>query len=121
MREAEIAAYILQHDARNLQLKRRLAERGIDWRNEYQITCRFLAPNQQQASRLKEVLLHLGFVAAKAEPSPGRARAWRVESQVRQSIDCSASHEFTQQVVRSAAALSCLYEGWEAHIAPEVV
>ena len=116
MREAELEAYILQHDARNLQLKRRLAERGIDWRNESLVTCRFRAPNQQQASRLQEALLHQGFAAAKAEPSPGKAGTWRVQAQVRQSIDRSASHEFTEQMVRSAAVLSCFYEGWEAHI-----
>ena len=121
MREAEIAAYILQHDARNLRLKRRLAERGIDWRNEYQVTCSFLAPNQQQASRLEEVLFNQGFAAATAEPSPGKAGAWRVQSQVRQSIDRSASHEFTELMVRSAAALSCSYEGWEAHITPDMM
>ncbi len=121
MKEAETAAYILQHDARNLSLKRRLAERGIDWRNEYLVTCRFLTPNQQQASCLEEVLLNLGFAVAKAEPSLGKAGNWLVQAQLRQSIDRSASHEFTEQMVRSAAALSCCYEGWEAHITAETV
>jgi hypothetical protein len=34
MRGAEVAGYILQQDARNVQLKCRLAERGIGWRND---------------------------------------------------------------------------------------
>lgn len=118
MREADIAGYILQHDARNLRLKRRLAERGIDWRNQYLVTCRFRAPNQQQALRLEEVLLTQGFATAKAELPPGRGGNWRVQAQRWQSIDTSTSHEFTEQIVRSAAAFSCFYEGWEARIAP---
>jgi hypothetical protein len=39
--EAEIDSDILRHDARNLQLKRRLAERGIDFRGERPIICNF--------------------------------------------------------------------------------
>jgi hypothetical protein len=119
MREVEIAAYILQQHACNLQLRRRPAERGIDWRNEYQVTCRFLAPNQQQASRLEELLLNQGFAAVTASPLPGKTGAWRVRAQMRQSIDRSSSHEFTELMVRSAAALSCCYEGWEARITAE--
>ena len=82
MKEAEIAAYILQWDASNLQLKRHLAQRGIDWKDEYPVTCRFLAPNQQQASRVEEFLLNQGFAIATAKPSPGKAGTWRVQSEV---------------------------------------
>jgi hypothetical protein len=54
MKEADISACVFRHDARNLRLKRKLAERGIDWRNEYRTACHFLAPNQQQAALLAE-------------------------------------------------------------------
>jgi hypothetical protein len=47
--EAEIDSDIFRHDARNLQLKRRPAERGIDFRGERPITCNFRAPSQRQA------------------------------------------------------------------------
>jgi hypothetical protein len=116
MKEAEIVTYILQHDARNLRLKRRLAERGIDWRNQCEITCRFQAPDQQHALRLREELSEHGFDSVVPELLPGRAGTWRVHGRLRRSIDQASSHEFTEQMVRSAAALSCRYDGWEASL-----
>ncbi|HLK32029.1 MAG TPA: ribonuclease E inhibitor RraB [Terriglobales bacterium] len=121
MKEAEISGDILRHDARNLQLKRHLAERGIDWRSQCQTVCRFCGPEQQQAAALAGVLRRKGFLVMEPELLPGRspARGWRVEAQRRQSIERSASHEFTEEMVRSAAAFSCLYEGWETAMAGE--
>lgn len=69
MKPAEIASYVLQHDARNLRLKRRLAEQGIDGRGEYQVTCRFRAATRGQASELARELRQKGFAA---EMTPGR-------------------------------------------------
>ena len=34
----------------------------------------------------------------------------------RLSLDRVASHEFTEEMVRSAAAFSCIYDGWEAQV-----
>jgi hypothetical protein len=31
-----------------------------------------------------------------------------------QSIDRAASHDFTDDMVRTAAPLSCFYDGWDA-------
>jgi regulator of ribonuclease activity B len=115
MRDADIAACIFRHDARNLRLKRKLAERGIDWRNEYQTTCRFLAPDQRQAILLVEDLNRRGFRTVNSAPA-GDKGCWSVEAQVQQSIDRTCSHEFTEEMVRSAASLSCIYHGWRALI-----
>jgi len=115
MRKAEIAACIFLHDARNLRLKRKLTERGIDWRNEYQTTCRFLAPDRHQAVLLVEDLNRRGFLAVSAAPV-GDKGCWSVEAHMQQSIDRTSSHEFTEEMVQSAAALSCIYEGWGALI-----
>jgi len=60
--EAEMESDIFRHDARNLQLRRRLAERGIDLGGERPITCNFRAPSQRQASRLEQGLIERGFV-----------------------------------------------------------
>lgn len=107
----------MRHDARNLQLKRRLAERGVDWRECFQTTCRFLAPNPRQASLLKQALYKGGFTAVEEACVPGKKVFWRVEAQARQSIDRSASHEFTEQMVRTAVSLSCIYDGWQVSLA----
>ena len=115
MREADIAACIFRHDARNLLLKRKLAERGIDWRNEYQTACRFLAPDQRQAVLLVEDLNRRGFLRVNSAPV-GDKGCWPVEAHVQQSIDRTSSHEFTEEMVRSAAALSCIYQEWRALI-----
>lgn len=115
MRKAEIAACIFRHDARNLRLRRKLTERGIDWRNKYQTTCRFLAPDQHQAVLLVEELKRRGFLAVNAAPA-GDKGCWSVEAHMQQPIDRTSSHEFTEEMVQSAAALSCIYEGWSALI-----
>jgi hypothetical protein len=110
MKEAEIARDIFRHDARNLQLKRRLTERGADCESARQVECRFRAPNQAQAGLLAQELDRRGFLVLAVAPS--RWKEWRVAAEIMQSISRTASHDFTEEMVRSAAALSCLYEGW---------
>jgi hypothetical protein len=116
MEEAQIATCIFQHDARNLRLKRRLAERGIDWRNQLEITCRFRAASQQQASQLAKELSGQGFVSVAVSPASGKHRSWPLKARLWTSIDHVVSHEFTEEMVRSAAAISCTYDGWEAQV-----
>jgi hypothetical protein len=115
--ESEIDSDILRHDARNLQLKRRLAERGIDFRGERPIICNFRAPNQRQASQLEQALIERGFFVLKVWPTgSGDHCIWHVRAQVEQTIGQVASHEFSEAMVRSAAKFSCLYDGWSACI-----
>jgi hypothetical protein len=45
---------------------------------------------------------------------PGKKVFWRVEALACQAIDRSASHEFTEEMVRTAMSLSCVYDGWQA-------
>ena len=111
--EAEIDSDILRHDARNLQLKRRLAERGIDFRGERQITFNFRAANQRQASQLEQELSRRGFLVLQVSPAgSGDNRIWHVRAKVERTIGQASSHEFTEAMVRSAAAFSCAYDGW---------
>ncbi len=111
--EAEIDSEILRHDARNLQLKRRLAERGIDFRGEREIMCNFRAPDRRQASLLEQRLIERGFLAVEVSAAVGRKNAPRhVRARMQGSIGQAASHEFTEMVVSCAAALSCVYDGW---------
>lgn len=106
--EAEIESGILRHNARNLQFKRRLAERGIDFRGERPIICNFRAPNQ---------LIERGFLVTRVSPAGSGDRCtWHVRAQVERTIGQAASHEFTEPLVRSAADFSCLYGGWSAWI-----
>jgi len=114
MKEAAIRACILQHDASNLRLKRRLAEHGIDFRGLSQVCCRFQAGSLAQLFLLAEALRQKGFVIAEFAPlgSGDNPASWRVEAQREASIGQAASHEFTEDLVRCAAAFSCLYQGW---------
>ena len=115
--EAEIDSGILRHDARNLQLKRRMAERGVDFRGERPIICNFRAPNQRQASRLEQALIERGFLVLKVSPAgSGEHCLWHLRGQIERTIGEAASHEFTEALVRSAANFSCLYDGWSACI-----
>jgi len=111
--EAKIDGDISRHDARNLQLKRRLAERGIDFRGERPITCNFRAPSQRQASRLEQGLIERGFLVLEVSPArSGDFPIWHVRAQVQRTLAQASSHEFTEEMVRTAAALSCVYDGW---------
>ena len=115
--ECEIDGDILRHDARNLQLKRRLAERGIDFRVKRSIDCSFRAPNPRQAFQLEQALVERGFLVLKISPAgSGDDCHWHLRTQVEQTIGHAASHEFTEALVRSAAEFSCLYDGWSACI-----
>ncbi len=115
--EAEIDSDIFRHDARNLQLKRRLAERGVDFRGERLIICDFRAPSRQQASRLEQALTERGFLVLQVAATGSEDHCvLRVRARVERTIDQAASHEFTEALVRSAADFSCLYDGWSACI-----
>ncbi len=41
---------------------------------------------------------------------------WCVDAQMQISMEQASSHEFTEEMVRFAAALSCIYDGWRALI-----
>ncbi len=114
MKEAAIGECVLRHDARNLRLKRRLAEHGIDARGSVGVRCRFLAPSLAQAFLLAAALRRLGLGSAHVAPvGPEEApNSWSVEAPLEASIEQAASHEFTESLVRCAAEVDCLYQGW---------
>ncbi len=116
MNEAEIRRAVFRHDARNLQLKRRLAELGIDFREAHPTTCLFRAPGEPQARQLAQQLQARGFQIMKLSPAglPKRPKGWSLAVQVLQSMERTASHEFTDAMVRCAAKYSCLYDGWRS-------
>ncbi len=116
MKEAEIRQSVFRHDARNLQLKRRLAQRGVDFRRAHPTTFLFWAPGEQHGARLAQQLEAGGFRVVKMSPA-GAARmptGWSLAVQVVQSMEESASHEFTDAMVRCAAEFSCEYAGWRS-------
>lgn len=114
MKQAVILECVLQHDARNLRLKRRLAEHGIDVRDSVGIRCRFLSPSLAQAFVLAAALRQQGLGSAHVAPiGPEQTpTSWSVEAPLEASIDKAASHEFTEMLVRCAAEVNCLYQGW---------
>ncbi len=116
MNEAEIRRNVFRHDARNLHLKRRLAELGVDFREAHPTICRFRAPGEQQASQLARQLEIRGFRVLKMSPArlPKMSACWSLTAQVVQSIEYSASHDFTDAMVRVAAEFSCIYDGWQS-------
>lgn len=118
MKKTDLDDWILRHDARNLQLKRRLAERGVDLRDRHRVTCYFRSPDQRQAALLAQALSQRCFTVRGATPSGHRVKpsSWQVEAEIEQSIEQVASHEFTETVVRVAAACSSVYEGWYSRI-----
>ncbi len=113
MTESEIDREILRHDARNLQLKRRLAELGIDFRGRRYITCNFRAPSQAQGRQLERELIEKGFQVLDMSPAGCTTKSiWHVRAGIESTIDLAASHDFTEMVVHCAAGSLCIYDGW---------
>jgi hypothetical protein len=112
--EAEIETIILGHETRNEALRQTLATRGLDLGEPRTIECHFWAWSQDDASALAEALAASGFRILVQRPagSPKDPSLWNIEAAIRQSIQLTMRREFTDELVRAAAARSARYDGW---------
>lgn len=112
--ENEIKTFIREHESRNEALRQRLVGKGLDLREPRAIECHFWAWSQADAASLAEALTARGFqiLAQRSAASARDPSLWNVEASIRQSIDLTLRREFTDDLVRIAAAHSGRYDGW---------
>jgi regulator of ribonuclease activity B len=112
--ETQIEEAISGHEARNTALRRVFIEKGADFGEPRLIECHFWAWSKEDAADLAERLTIRGFriLAQRPAATPNDPRLWNVEAEIHQSIELTLRREFTDELVRVAAAHSGRYDGW---------
>jgi len=116
--DAQIEKEISGHEARNAALRRIFVEKKVDLSEPRPIECHFWTWTHEDAVRIAEELTHRGFViqTRRAAPSSSDPTLWNIEAGIKQSIDLTLRSEFTDELVRLAAAHSSRYDGWGTQI-----
>jgi hypothetical protein len=116
--ETQIEEAISGHEARNTALRRVFIEKGVDFAEPRLIECHFWTWSKEDAAGLTEALATRGFriLAQGPTASSNDPCLWNVEAGIRQSIELTLRHEFTDQLVRIAAAHSGRYDGWGTRV-----
>jgi regulator of ribonuclease activity B len=116
--ETQIEEAISGHEARNTALRRVFSEKGADFSEPRLIECHFWAWSKADAAGLAEGLTILGFriLALRPAASPNDPCLWNIEAEIKPSIELALRREFTDELVRVAAAHSGRYDGWGTHL-----
>src|SRR5713226_2456813 len=116
--ETEIEAIIQGHESRNAALRQTLIEKGVDLGEPRTIECHFWSWSPANAASLAEDLTSRGFEIL-VQRSAGSARdpqLWNVEAAIKQSAELTLRSEFTDELVRIAAAHFGKYDGWGTRV-----
>jgi hypothetical protein len=114
--ETAIAAIIQGHESRNAALRQTLIEKGVDLGEPRTIECHFWSWSPANAASLAEDLASRGFEILAQSPArtlPSKdPQLWNVEAAIKQSAELTLRREFTDELVRIAAAHFGKYDGW---------
>lgn len=112
--DSKIDAIIEGHEARNKALRRLFIEKGANLREPRFIECHFWTWSSEDADGIAKSLVALGFkiLVQRQATSPSDSSLWNVEAGITQSIELTLRREFTDELVRLAAAHSGEYDGW---------
>jgi hypothetical protein len=112
--EVEKEAIIQGHESRNAALRQTLIEKGVDLGEPRTIECHFWSWSPANAASLAEDLASRGFeiLAQRSARSPRDPQLWNVEAAIKQSAELTLRREFTDELVRIAAAHFGKYDGW---------
>ena len=116
--ETQIEEAISGHEARNTGLRRVFIEKGVDFGEPRLIECHFWTWSKEDAAGLVGALSTRGFriLAQRPAASSNDPCLWNVEAAIEQSIELTLRREFTDELVRAAAAHSGRYDGWGARV-----
>lgn len=112
--ESQIEEAISAHEARNAALRYSFTEKAVDFGEARLVECHFWTWSKEDAAGLAKALQDRGFLilsqrfaASSTDPS-----TWNVEAGIKQSIELTLRREFTDELVRVAAAHFGQYDGW---------
>lgn len=105
---------LLAHETRNRALLDVLQNKGVDLSEPRLIECHFWTWSESDAANLAEDLVGRGFEILVRRPAASSRDPdlWNVEAAIRQSIKLTLRREFTDELIRAAAARSGQYDGW---------
>ena len=114
--ESQIEQAIADHDARNAELRRGFIEKEVDLDEARTIEFHFWTWSKDDAAGLAKALEERRFLVVLKHPAVPSSdpSLWNVEAAIRQSIELTLRHEFTDELVRVAAGYSGRYDGWDA-------
>jgi hypothetical protein len=114
--ESQIEQTISDHDAKNAELRSGFIERRVDLDEARTVEFHFRAWSKQYAAGLAKALENRGFLVLSKSSSTSSSEPsfWNLEATIRQSIDLTLRHEFTDELVRVAAQHCARYDGWDA-------
>jgi regulator of RNase E activity RraB len=116
MDEKYIQENIAGHNARNKELLKQISERGVDLDTPRPIDILFWVADEQNANSLVETLAKNGLGDFYSVPPDDETETWIVEGQVLISPRSVCQEQFTEKLVRLAAAYSGDYDGWGTSI-----
>jgi Regulator of ribonuclease activity B len=114
--ESQIEQAILDRDAKNAELRRTFIKKEVDLNEARTVEFHFWTWNKEDAAGLSKALEDRGFLVVLKHPAVfySDRSVWNVDSTIRQSIELTLRHEFTDELVRVAARYSGRYDGWDA-------
>jgi|SRR5580698_7949019 hypothetical protein len=112
--ESQIAQAISDHDARNVELRRTFIEKNVDLDEARTVEFHFGTWSKDDAAGLAKALEDRGFQVVLKHPAASSSdpSLWNIETTIKQSIELTLHHEFTDELVRVAGGYSGRYEGW---------
>jgi len=114
MTEEEIQSTISRHRSRNAELRQVLTAKRVSLTHERPVDVHFWAGDQSDAAVLARELYRRGYlvtVIARAAAEQDEER-WNVEAGANIAPQKVLSDEFTEELVRLAAAHDSAYDGW---------
>jgi hypothetical protein len=116
--ESQIEQAISDHDARNVELRRGFIEKEVELDEVRTVEFHFWTWSKEHAAGLARALEDRRFLVAlkHAAASSSDPSVWNVEATIKQSIDLTLRHEFTDELVHVAAEFSGRYDGWGLRI-----
>src|SRR5690242_1409325 len=99
--ESEITTSVVEHQARNGELRILLIKKGVDLCAPRKIDCYFVIDGSENAQRLAASLVDLGFQILDQDPSPSpkNPHSWNLEASIQQSAELTIRREFTEELV----------------------
>ena len=113
--QSQIEQAVSDHDAKNAELRRGFIEKEVDLDETRTVEFHFRAWSKQYAAGLAKALEDRGFLVLSKSSSTSSSEPsfWNVVAIIKQSIELTLRHEFTDELVRVAAQHCGRYDGWD--------
>ena len=104
------------HDARNVVLLARLAEKGVDLHAKRRIDLYFQANSESAAAQLAVAFKGGNFEAARTAGPSGASSQWSVEVGAHAAPEEVVAADYTRALIRLATDCNARYDGWGTEV-----